>query len=78
MARNYTSPGKLLVEAAVVAVAFLVLFFAIHAVAMHFFKERAMKDHGLLAAQVALAAAGFHVIAEYTSLNAWYCRQREP
>ena len=71
-----TSPATLALEAVVVGVVLVVVFFAVHAGAMAVFKERAMSDHALLAAQVALAGALFHVGFEVAGLNAWYCADR--
>ena len=76
MTSSFTPFGRLLLEAAAVAVGFVVLFFAVHVPTMHFFGAAAMTNHGLLAAQAAIAAALFHVLFEYSGLNAWYCRQR--
>lgn len=74
----YTPFGRLMLEAFVIAVTFVVVFFAVHAAAMSAFGAKAMTNHGLLAGQVALAAALFHIAFEYTGLNAWYCSQRRP
>lgn len=71
-----TSAGTLLVEALVVAVTLTLVFFVVHLGAMAAFGHAAMTHHGLLAAQVALAGALFHVGFEVTGLNAWYCAQR--
>lgn len=74
-----TTPfGRLLVEAVVVAIGLVLLFFLVHALFMRFFAERAMTDHALLAAQVAITGALFHVGCEYTGINEWYCRSRRP
>lgn len=72
----YTSFGKLMLEALVVAIMFVVLGALIHLAAMKLFKDKAMKNHGLLAAQAALTAAIFHVLCEYTHINSWYCKNR--
>lgn len=73
---TFTAPGKLIAEALVLAVAFVVVFFAIHAAFMAVWKEKAMTNHALLAGQVAIAAASFHVLCEYTGINGWYCDNR--
>lgn len=73
---SFTNPERLAMEALAVAVSFLVVFFAVHLIFMHFAKERAMTDHGLLALQIAVSAALFHVVCEYTGVNAYYCTHR--
>jgi hypothetical protein len=72
-----TSPGKLAVEAVAVGVALVVLFFAVHAAAMRAFGDEAMTNHLLLAGQVALSGAAFHVLCEVAGVNEWYCAQRD-
>ena len=74
MAPRHTPLPRLLGEALGLAVAFLALFFALHMVAMHYYGPRAMTDHAILALQVGGAAALFHILAEYTGFNGWYCR----
>ena len=73
---SVTPPLRLLGEALVVGIAFVFIGALVHAVAMRCFGARAMTSHALLAAQAGLAAALFHVIAEYSHLNAMYCRHR--
>ena len=68
-------PGRLALEALVVAAVMAVLFLAVHACAMAAAGEAAMRNHLLLVGQVAIAAALFHVGFEVAGLNAWYCRQ---
>jgi len=72
----YTSLPRLLIEAIIVAVAFVILATIIHVIAMKFVKEKAMTDHKLLAIQAATTSALFHIISEYTHLNSWYCKNR--
>lgn len=73
----FTPPGRLALEALVVALGLVVLFFAVHVVFMRFAGDRAMTDHGLLAAQLAISGAAFHVLCEYSRINEWYCAQRK-
>ena len=72
----YTPFAKLMLEAVVVAIMFVVLGALVHLAAMKLFKDKAMKDHTLLASQAALTAAIFHIICEYTHINSWYCKNR--
>lgn len=74
----FTDPGRLALEAVGVGVGLVLVFLLVHLGFMAAFKKAAMTNHGLLAAQVAIAGALFHVLFEYTSLNAWYCAQRGP
>ena len=62
-------------EAIVIGVAFVVLFFLVHWVAMKFVGDAAMMNHIYLAGQVFATAAIFHIVCEYTGLNAWYCNK---
>lgn len=70
-----TALPRLLVEALVISAGMVVLFFAVHVPTMRMY-DGAMSSHAALAAQVAVAAALFHVLCEYTGLNARYCRER--
>ena len=72
----HTPVLKLLLEALVVAVMFVVLGAIVHVIAMRAFEGKAMTDHKLLAAQAAITAAIFHVLCEYTRINEWYCQNR--
>ena len=63
-------------EAIVIGAAFVISFFMIHWVAMKFVGEAAMMNHAYLAVQVFITAALFHIVCEYTGLNAWYCDNR--
>jgi hypothetical protein len=76
MASPVTPLPRLMTEALVVGLGMIVLFFAVHIPTMMVYKASAMTSHALLAAQVAAAAALFHVLSEYTGLNAMYCAQR--
>ena len=73
---TYTHFPRLLLEALVVAVGMVVVFYVVHFAFMKAFRQAAMTHHGLLALQIAIAAALFHVIFEYTGLNEWYCVNR--
>jgi len=72
-----TSFIRLVAEALVVGVAFLVLFFAIHVPAMAVWKDDAMMSHKLLALQVFVAAVIGHLIFEATGANAGFCAGRD-
>lgn len=64
-----------MLEALVVAIAFLLLFFMVRMLFVAAFKSSAVTT-GMLATQVAITAGLFHVVCEYTRVNAWYCRHR--
>lgn len=68
--------GKLLIEALVVAVVFVILGAIIHIIFMQIFESKAMTNHYLLATQAALTAALFHILFEFTNINSWYCKNR--
>ena len=72
----YTPPERLAIEALVVALGLVVLYFAVHLAFMRLVGDRAMTDHGLIAAQLAITGAAFHVLCEYSGINEWYCTQR--
>ena len=68
--RQYTRPDRLLVEALVVAVGLVVLFYALHAaVALTGWRPG-------LALELAVTGAVFHVACEYSGVNRWYCEHR--
>ena len=69
--------GRLLAEALAVGVGLVTLFLGVHLVFMRVFLERAMTNHSLLAVQVGLSGALFHVLSEYVGLNEWYCQRRK-
>ena len=73
---TFTDPTRLLIEALAVAVGLIMIFFAVHFVFMYFHASHAMTNHVLLALQIAIAGALFHVVCEYSGLNEWYCTQR--
>ena len=72
-----TQLATLTVEALVVALVLVLIFFLVHMGFMAVYRDAAMTNHALLAVQVAIAGAAFHVLFEITGLNAWYCAQRE-
>ena len=73
---TFTEPIRLLIEALAVAVGLVIIFFAVHLIFMYFHTSKAMTNHVLLALQVAISGALFHVVCEYSGLNEWYCTQR--
>ncbi len=76
--KKMTDFGVLTIEAVIVAIVLVLIFFLVHVGFMLRFSQAAMTDHGLLAAQVAIAGAAFHILFELTGLNAWYCLRRKP
>ena len=68
--------GRLLVEAIVVAISFLVIFAVVHWIAMLLVNEKAMTNHVYLGFQVAFAAGLFHICCEIVGVNGWYCENR--
>lgn len=59
-------------EAIVIGIAFVLLFFIVHWIAMKFVGEGAMMNHLYLAIQVFTTAAVLHLICEFTGANEWY------
>lgn len=68
--------GRLLVEAIVVAISFLVIFAVVHWISMLLVNEKAMTNHVYLGFQVAFAAGLFHICCEIVGVNGWYCENR--
>ena len=71
-----TAVGKVLFEALVIGLTFVLIFALVHMISMKLFGDSAMTNHGLLFAQVGLAAGFFHLLCEWVGLNEWYCQQR--
>lgn len=71
------TPARVAMEAAVIGVAFVVIFFALHAASMSVLGKARAMTHGSLAIQIAVAAALFHIVCEYSGLNRWYCQNYE-
>lgn len=67
---------RLLIEAVVVATAFVAISSLVHAACMWCAPTKAM-SHPSLAAQAAVAAFLFHIACEYSGVNEWYCNARE-
>lgn len=72
----YTPPSRLAIEALVVAFGLVLLYFVVHQIFMHMLGKVAMTNHALVAVQLAIAGAAFHVLFEYSGANEWYCKQR--
>ena len=72
---EYTPVGRLLLEALVVGLAFLLLFLVVRGLVGVFAKD-ANTNNYVLVAEVVGAAALFHVLCEYTGINQWYCKHR--
>ena len=70
-------PLRLTMEAIVVGCGLVALFFALHALFMNVYGDKAMTNHALLALQVFLAGAIFHGLFEITTGNHAYCAQRK-
>ena len=59
-------------EAAVVGIVLLAIAMLIHGAHMRYDQDMSMRHSGM-AAQVFLSGFLFHVAAEYTGVNKWYC-----
>ena len=74
---SYTPFGRLILEALVVAISFLVLFFVVRVAAKSVLRLKGGENSNVaLAGEVAVAAGLFHIVCEYTGLNKWYCDHR--
>lgn len=72
----FTPIGRLLIEALVVGITFLVLFAVVRSGTRLMFRDKGANSNFALALEVAFTAALFHIVCEYTGLNEWYCRNR--
>ena len=72
-----TSFVKVCIEALVIAISFVVLFFVVHSLAMMLLHDAAMTNHVYLGLQIALTAGIFHIACELTGVNKWYCKHRK-
>lgn len=70
------STGRLAMEASIVGLGLVAIFFPIHAAYMARYGKDAMVHHGLLGAQIFLAGALFHGLWEITTGNHAYCAAR--
>ena len=67
---------RLTLESVVVAIATVVAFFAIHVPVMQLMGPSKSMQHGMLALQIAIAAALVHIVSEFSGVNTWYCKTR--
>ena len=72
MINESTVSEYVFIEAIVIGIAFVVTFFIVHWIAMKFVGDAAMMNHIYLALQIFTTAAFFHIVCEYTGINAWY------
>ena len=71
------TPLRLMIEASVVGIVNVLLFFIVHLVAMRLVGDEAMTNHLYLSVQLLITGILFHTLFEVTGLNTWYCNNRE-
>jgi len=68
--------GKILKEAVVVGILLVVIGIVLHLLSKYVMKHD-MNDNYILAVHFFIAGFIFHLLAEYTGMNKWYCNNYE-
>ena len=71
------TPLRLMMEASVVGIVNVLLFFIVHFVAIRLVGDEAMTNHLYLSGQLLITGILFHTLFEVLGLNTWYCNNKE-